>query len=230
MSHPHHEETAKNPYQAPASLPSDAESPVSRGLFTPADAGAHAIRGEYLAHEATVRTIGLLMYLKAAVGALGVAVLMISARGVEGILAQAGATTVSASGLKAVLFVSGTFGTLIYWILGAQLRALKNWARWIVVVLNGFLIFGQGATIGTLFQRGVTASVVLACVSMAVNLYIVYTLLVAEDGTVFSREYQSTISLTPSMKPRMGLRDQLLVFATVATFAFSQFLQLSGSQ
>lgn len=222
MSQPSHDEPGRNPYEAPA--PDPLVSPGHGALF-PADPNSpEAIRREYLPHEVTILTIGLVFYIRAAFGAVSAVWLWLQPSRVDAVIAAAGGDPRLASFMKGTLTIGSLIGAAFFTLLAAQLRAFRNWARWTLIVFTAIAIFGEGRVVGMVFERGLFPSVYIAAVSMIVNIWIIYELLMAEDGMIFSSEYETVMSMTPGLKGRRRLRDYLLVLVTVATSAIGLLL------
>lgn len=224
-------EGAGNPYQAPKPEPQPEGMGTAsiRSMFAPRETETpEAIRATYIAHEATVKTIGLTMYVKGVFSLLGIVTMLLAPRSVEAIVAKAGGQAISPDGMKVILVVTGALGAGFSFLIGAQLRRFKNWARWTIIVLHGISIVGTGVTLGSLFQLGFVVSGLLAAVSVLINVYILYVLLMSEDGTLFSREYREVISRTPQLRPGTRVRDPLLLFVTALVYAAGLVAQLFG--
>jgi hypothetical protein len=85
-------------------------------------------------------------------------------------------------------------------------------------------MFVHGRIVGLVFDRGLSGSVCVGAISMMADLWIAYALLIGEDGTIFSPEYETVMELTPGMKGRMRIRDHMLVGVTVAISAIGLLL------
>jgi hypothetical protein len=209
-----------NPYAPP-----EAElGGVPVGVGAEEQAAAEATRRKYLGHEASVRSVGSLHYLFALfslLGAAGLAVFLLAARGRprDGNL----------SGLFGTLFLFYLALGALNVTLGVGLTRLRPWARWteasfvglyLIVNLFGTLVglaMGpMGPVIGPQFVG--TGFVVL------ILGYILYLVLSEKGRVVFSPEYQDVIARTPHIRYRTsclvkGLLAMLVAFIALAIFS-----------
>ena len=146
---------------------------LREGIVTPS--AAEQTRKQYLNHEASVKSVGSLYQLGAAMLLLlGVALM---AGTVSGRLEMAPPILV-----LAVFFV---LGGLQFWM-GHSLRKLKPWSRIGAGILSGIGLLGF--PLGTL-----------------INGYILYLLFCKKGAFVFSADYQRIIAETPHVKYRTSL-------------------------
>lgn len=148
-----------------------------------ATSAVEEIRKEYLKHEASVKSIGLLYYLGGAclglVGIVGLA---------SGLGGTGGGEVLVAVGLSAFFLILG-FGQI--WV-GAGLRRLKRWARVPTGILSGLGLLGF--PLGTI-----------------INGYILYLVFSKKGAMVFSDEYRAVIEQTPHIKYRTSVLIWILV-------------------
>lgn len=157
--------SAANPYAPPEARVDDVSD---------APAGAEAIRREYIKHEASVRSIGVLYY-------IGGVVMVIAAIGL--LAAFLGANEVeSRASLVGMLAVYTPLGALSIFV-GRGIRQLAGWARTAVTVLS--VIGLLGFPIGTL-----------------INGYILYLLHCAKGKRIFEPDYADIVAATPFVKYR----------------------------
>jgi len=157
------------------------------------------MRKEYLKHEASVRSIGVLYYLG------GAGLLLLGIVSVTSFIgrSQDGAETVVGIFIAALFLI---FGVGQLWV-GTGLRRLKRWARIPTGILSGFGLLGF--PLGTI-----------------INAYILYLVFSQKGQTVFSDEYRAVIDQTPHIKYRtsilvwilLGLVLALIGFALIGTF------------
>lgn len=184
-------------------------------LFRNETNSPEAIRHDYLAHEATVGAIGLVLYIRSIYCLLQAALLWFQPARVAALVAAAGAERRLAPIANRTLIIGSLVGAAFAALLGAQLRDFKGWARWTLVVVIALATLVHGRIVGLVFERGLSGSVCVGAISMVADLWIAYALLIGEDGKIFSPEYETVISLTPEMKARMRFGDHLLVGVTV---------------
>lgn len=163
-----------NPYAAPT---------VEVTVAEPTD--AESIRGKYLPHEASVRSIGWLYLLGAANFTLA------------GCMAGISAFSIGPFDWVS-LVISGVYLGLAIptAIVGVAVRRLRPWARTAATVLSG---------IGLL----------LVPIGTVINGYCLYLLLSAKGKFVFSEEYRRVVEQTPHMKYRSSFLVLLLLVIVV---------------
>lgn len=171
-----------NPYQTPASNVSDVATDAEN---------AEAIRKEYINHEASVRSVGILYYLGA------ISLLFVG-------IFQLFAPSESADSLGFLLAMSAVLvglGVLYYWI-GSGLRNLRNNVRSIAGV---FAVLGLlGFPMGTL-----------------INAYILYLLFSKKGKMVFSEEYRAVIDATPHVKYKTSIVVWILLVLLLLAVAMA---------
>ena len=140
-------------------------------------AAAEATRNTYLAHEASVKSVGVLYYIGGAV------LFFIGINMLFGGFAEL-------NGGRPEIFVGGGFLLLVlsvaqFWV-GTGLRRLRPWARVPAGILSGLGLLGF--PIGTI-----------------INGYILYLICSKKSTMVFSEEYQAIIKQTPHIKYRTSM-------------------------
>lgn len=165
---------------------------LREGVAISANAEAEAIRRAHISHEASIKSVGILYLLGAALVCL--AALVFVAGGVGG-AAGPGAFV---GGIKlvvmAVFFL--LFGAL-QGAVGLGLRRLRRWTRIAAGILSGIGLLGF--PLGTL-----------------INGYILYLLFSKKGATVFSAEYQRIIAQTPHVKHRTSVVAWVMLGLVVA--------------
>jgi len=167
-----------NPYEAPdtgiSPLPEEGVPPDQALL----------IRQAHIKHEASIRSIGILYYLGAALCLIGAAIGTWNAIQISSIQYDGGADVAGAArlvgGMILPIFVALTLG--IGPIIAARgIRSLKTWGRILGIIISaiGLLAF----PLGTL-----------------VNIYILYILIAPKASMIFSAPYKQVIALTPDVK------------------------------
>lgn len=200
MADPGPDET--NPFRAPTAR-------IGAATITGATADAELVRRAYLGREASVRSLGMILYLFAGFAALavvgyGIGAVVLSINPPPNL--DAGPIDLRVAmllGAGASLGVAALQGA---W--GWGLRRLHTWARWLTVVLTAL----------TLAFCGLVVLVVLAMsffggsVPMAIAIAAIYAapmtiagailgLMIGPKGSmVFSPEYQDVIRQTPHIK------------------------------
>jgi len=222
MSQPGHPEE-DNPYSPPREEPPVAEE----NLLFPFEADSpETLRSTYGAHEASVRTIGLYLYLTAVMAMLSMVLVLASPQYAQEIANRAGrGANVPSVFLKIVVVSSSLFAFGLNFVLGFFLRRLHNWARWVVVVLSGFGILGVLMSLAM-----VGSQLELEMIAMAVGLvfliYIIIILLTSNVGVVLSERYRRVIARTPELSPRPSVRDWVFLGTAAAYHLGSLLIQI----
>ena len=154
----------ENPFQSPL-----ADTSPTMGTE------AEVIRNEYIKHEASVKSIGLL-YLLGAIFIIPISIILMGA-------AILGATATTTQELAFVLIASAAYLGLgvLQLATGLGLRKLKPWTR---IVASIFSAIGLLAIpLGTI-----------------ISAYFLYLLLSKKGAYVFSPEYKEIIAATPHIK------------------------------
>jgi hypothetical protein len=164
----------ENPYASPLAASSQ-EAPSS-------SSSAESIRKEFIAHEASVKSIGLLYMLGAFFMVFGgLAMLGVTAFGNAGANGNAGAMVV-------LMLISGIYVGLgiLQGATAIGLRKLQTWARYVAVVFSviGLIV----VPIGTLISG-----------------YFLYLLLSQKGTMVFSDKYKQIILETPHIKYKTSI-------------------------
>jgi len=185
-----------NPYQAPLSdvLDTRPEHVEFSDL-----AEAERLRNIYLKHEASVKSVGSLHYFGAVCGLIvcicAVAMIVVSIRE-----ENPGNTGVFV-GVSAIYVVM----TAVNFALGYGLRRLLPWARWTEIILGSigtFIILSM-----TIFLAATANSAAAApnVFWLLINFYILYLMISAKGGMVFSPQYREVIAKTPHIKYKTSL-------------------------
>lgn len=159
-----------NPFEVPAS---GFDYPAVGFGATAGD--AERIRTELISHEASIKSIGVLYLLGAALGTL--AGIFLTLAGVWA-MAQNGQQD-AVFGLMAGVFITGL--SLGQGFVGFGLRRLRAWTRIPVGILSGIGLLGF--PLGTL-----------------INAYILYLIFSTKGSRVFAPEYLEIIQQTPHIK------------------------------
>ena len=156
-------------------------------------AQSEEIRRQYLTHEASVKSVGLLYYFGGVglfLGGLsGIVIAAASASGAEAIGQATG---------RSVFFLALGIGQ--FWV-GRGLRGLKSWARLPVGILSGLGLLA--VPIGTL-----------------INAYVLYLIFSKKGKMVFSDEYREVMEQTPHIKYRTSILVWVLLGLVVALIGF----------
>ncbi len=151
---------SENPYQAPQTFEIP-ESQLSE---------AEAIRQAHIKNEASIKSVGILYWLAAVAVVLG------------------GVANLSAAiGHSDMVFPQLAIGIgllalgMLQFVVGFEIRRLKNWARVAVGILSGIGIIGF--PVGTI-----------------INAYILFLLFGEKGRMIFSPRYKEIIALTPHVK------------------------------
>lgn len=205
-----------NPYAAPAD---DVESPSP---VEPQFADAEAIRREHIKHEASVRSIGLLLY-------LGAVVLILS--GVIGIASLVGAGRIRTEFDGMLSFLLFGLG-ILYFFLGRGIRTLRSWARWTTVaviaiplLLNLVLIVIAGASLrsGEAHVGGMIGRFIIAAL---IPVYLLNLLLSAESATIFAPAYKEIVARTPQIKCKTSVVVVVLLIVVAVLLVLTLVLPI----
>ena len=184
----------QNPFESPKA---DISIFSQRGPGGDGNARSEQVRREYLGHEASVKSVGILYYFSAAC----VAVASVMSFASLHIIASSMAAAVGA-----FLFVlSAALG-----IVGYGLQKLESWVRIPVALLGGLGIMGA---INSLMHPPANASPgspVGTMIGMAINIYIIQLVWSAKGKFVCSEEYRTIIAETPHIKYRTPLIIKIL--------------------
>lgn len=204
-----------NPYAAPeaelggpAAADADADEDFAR---------AEAIRKEYLAHEASVKSLGSLHYLGAffigvgGLGALGAATYTLTGRPgnspFSAVLIGVGAFYVALAGLNVAL--------------GNGLRQLRPWARWTDAVMMGLSFLGSLVGMVGWLVAQVYAPLLGASLGLLFQAYILHILLSKKASVVFSPQYREIVAKTPHLHYKTSLLVKIVLAIFVSVLAFA---------
>lgn len=214
MSGPYDPPPVVNPYAPP-----EASLEEARPSGVPADlTEAERIRRLYLNHEWSIRSLGGLHL----IGAVFYIVVVIGVV-VEGIRGRGGAGDVPSSlpaiGIFGLVFLGGIGFNVA---LGLGLRGLKNWARWLEVVIIGLFLLARVLMFGLIAVGGAGMVFGLLPLVMPVLIlgYVLYLLLSAKGRVVFSPDYQEIIALTPHVKYKTSCLVKGLLWFLLALIVF----------
>ncbi len=157
---------AANPYAPPKAAVDD----IGTGAFP----AAEAIRSEHLAHEASLKAVGLLYLLGGALNAIGALSMLVAA--------AAGGNVQGRDGVILLTLFLGLMSALALWA-GWGLRTLKPKGR-----IPALLVSGLGLLafpVGTL-----------------INAYVLWLLLSKKGSLILSPEYAAIVAATPHLKYR----------------------------
>jgi hypothetical protein len=159
------------------------------------------IRKEHIKHEASVKSVGLLYFLGAAVLALV---------GGVGLFAPLGASNRGELSMTAVGMMFIAVAGVQVWA-GFGLRQLKSWARIPAGILSGLGLLAF--PLGTL-----------------INGYILYLLFCKKGTMVFSEQYQQVIAETPHIKYRTSIVVWVLLGLLVVLLAIIMFAVITAGR
>jgi uncharacterized membrane protein (DUF2068 family) len=169
----------QNPYQAPGEY-----QPVGKSASE-----AERIRRAHIAHEASIKSIGILYMLGAIILIPASIFLLVSpqkANDAEGMVVF---------GIGAMYLFLG----VLQLATAVGLRKLAPWARWVAVVFSAIGLIGF--PIGTL-----------------ISAYILYLLLSQKGSMVFSENFKSIITATPHVKYKTSKVVWVLLILLLALF------------
>ena len=207
-----------DPYAAPESLGRPEIEPEMIG------GDAEILRLEHIQHEASVRSIGILLYLgtiAVAIFAFVTAVLIV----VTEFYLDEGPNVDSIVPGIILIGIYAAFSAVFY-VIGRGLRMLKEWARWIVMALDGIGLAGLAisAVLGSLDDPLV--GLLALGVGGLIPGYILYVLAAPKAGVVFSPEYRWVVEATPHVKPRTSPLLWLILLVLLLTVAMTALVQV----
>jgi hypothetical protein len=204
-----------NPY-APPAAPIGAESDE---ILILGDQGeAEATRRAHIGHEASVKSIGCLLYLPVPICFLAAALMFFFAfSGIRPPNAAAAEPAFMVGGGIFYLMVGG-----LNLALGLGLRRLQTWARWTNVVLFGLGLTLYTVAFGVALFLKQPAGALGCAIALLILGYILYLLLSAKASTVFSARYRTIVEQTPHIRARTSIVVKVLVVVliTLLTLAF----------
>jgi hypothetical protein len=160
---------------------------------------AEAIRNEHLSHEASLKAVGALYYLSAAMLIIGGVSLVVGPGGDDA--ARGGAMQGPIAGGLLLLLAVGAGA------LGFGLRRLKSWTRIPAAIFSGLGMLN--IPIGTL-----------------INGYILYLILSRKGRTVLSAEYAEVVAQTPHLRYRTPVYIWVILAILVLLFAAALLLPM----
>jgi hypothetical protein len=193
-------EDEANPYAAP-------KTDIGAAILEPGD--AEAIRRTYIEHETTVKAVGSLHIVVAALAAFilgfaAVGVIFFSGRRLPSdFVPSAGIGLFVGVGLNAAL--------------GLGLNRLRPWARWSDVVLSSIALVGMGVLIASLvYLERPGRFIFIAGLLSLMPVYVLYLLLSRKGVMIFSDEYRAIIAKTPHVKyvagrPETSLMERIVL-------------------
>jgi hypothetical protein len=163
---------------------------------------AELIRRANLSHEASVKSIGSLYYLGAILQLINVILLLVGGGRQNQV---PGVTPETVQTMPAMQVVVSVFSMALQFALGYGLTHLQTWARWTVFAFTILgLIMIPVISIGLFALNPIVAGVFLL-VGESILGYIVYLLVSAKAGIVFSHEYKVVIEKTPHIKHKTSV-------------------------
>lgn len=203
-----------NPFEAPRTrIGAEVEAPAG-----PGNGDAELVRRQYLGHEASVRSVGSLLYLGAAFFGL---VAIVALASIVIVRRNGG---IPRNGIPLVLVGCG-----IYLALAAAqaaiahgLRTLRPWARWVTAALMGLGLLTYLGAFAFVFASGrplpgvMVGVVAIICL---VTAYILYLLLGSSGAVVFSADYREVVRLTPHIRYKTSLFLKIFAVILIALIA-----------
>ena len=225
---PEHEDD--NPFAPPDAVIGDRLAAFE--IETEAD--AELVRRFHLAHESSIRSMGLLGYLGAAFGMLFALVTLLAAVSPipPGAIPPGSSEPLIRLFMWAGLVFYGGL-SVVSFVLGFGLRRLQVWSRWTAIVLlvlstlysllvGGFLALFLGG-------RGALPLSIGVALGVAIQGYLFYLLVAPKSGMVFSGEYRLVILKTPEIRSRAGLLLRIGLGLMVGLFVLALISVLANS-
>lgn len=167
-----------NPYETPKAAVADVGT----------DLEAERVRRSHINHEASIKSVGVLYYLSAAMIAFGAIMLLGS------YVDRSGGETVSNGGY--VVFMALLCAGMV--VTGRGLHTLKRWARVPTGIFSGLGLLGF--PVGTL-----------------INGYILWLVFSKKGQVVLSEDYKAIVAATPHVRYRTSIVVWVLFAVVVAT-------------
>ena len=190
--------TPPSPDDNPFAPPDASIGDRATALAIETDADAELTRRFHLAHEASIKSLGLLGYLAAALGLLITTGTLVAARGPlpPGSVPPGSSEPI----MRAMMWVgAGFYGvlSLVSLAMGIGLRRLQVWSRWtglVLMVLSTLYSLAVGGFL-LMFMAGPNATPIALglAFSLAIQGYILYLLIAPKSNMVFSSEYHLVI-------------------------------------
>jgi hypothetical protein len=226
----------ENPYRPPRPEPPPSPPPLpARGpnpLFSSENESLEEWRETYGPQEASIKAIGLYLYLAAGASLFNFLITLSSPEFNTTIAARLAATPMSPTVFKIIMVGVGLlFGSLTV-VIATFLRLLYNWARWVVIVFTSFNVIMQMMALNFVqanpqflgpypgFEWTVLGFFLLFL------FYILYILLSASSPVVCSARYRAVVAATPALRPRPGVRDKIFLGMMAGLLLTSMIEQL----
>jgi hypothetical protein len=218
-----------NPFQAPRAHIGER---AMAGEFE-TDTEAEIIRRAHIGHEASIKSIGLLNYLGAVFGGIATVCLVLIGLGLVPMSQRAADPNAPPPEAMRIVFLGIALVYLVLTVLNAAmgygLRHLQVWARWTTVV---FTVLGL---IYTLLVSAVAAltNPIVGLISLLFGSlipgYILYLMVSAKGGVVFSPEYKLVIAKTPHVKYKTSLIVKIFVGLLLFVFLLGVIVAIVSS-
>jgi hypothetical protein len=208
-----------NPYAPPVAA--IGEEPAD--LITGDDAEAEAIRRAHISHEASIKSLGSLHYLGAIVTLIASGGLVFNALSNQ--TGNGPEQTVFTFGMVFIYFLQSG----LHLALGIGLHRLRNWARWIDVVLTSLSLLGIAVLVAVAAVMGILPLLLTMGVAALISAYVLYLLVSPKAKTIFSPDYQEIIARTPHIKYRTSLVVKIFLGILLAVFALAIVGAIIGS-
>ncbi|WP_435009980.1 hypothetical protein P12x_001199 [Tundrisphaera lichenicola] len=194
-----------NPFEAPR---------AGIGQYAAADdyleseSDAEIIRRAHIGHEASIKSLGLLNFFFAFFGLLGTLALLAMGVGLIPMPPSQDPNSPSPEAMRGIflgLSLVYLAMTVLNGGMGYGLRALQPWARWTTVVLTALsMLYILGVSVVLALAQPAAGLFVLMLGSLILG-YILYLMISAKGGMVFSSQYKMIIRKTPHVKYKTSL-------------------------
>jgi len=216
-----------NPFEAPLAEIGD------RALDLGADGDAELIRRHHLGRETSVKSIGLLCYLVAAITGLFSGVMALVGVG-QLVSGQAPDQPTARFQSLLLLALFAFYGAIsgVCLALGFGLRRLQVWARWTAMVLSMlvllYLLLTASVVLGFLPVPNPGGIAAFLLFFAAILGYVFYLLVTPQAGVVFSPEYRAVIAKTPEIRARTGRLVKIAVGLLIGVILFFTIMAVAS--
>lgn len=171
------------------------------------------------ARASTVRAIGLIFLVNAAQTLPNTALSLAFPEEMNRALAQAQTKAIAAELMLVFVVATALFTVLLYSCLGLGLRALRGWARWLVVAFGLVGVVSVLASFGTMSTVGTPAEMAVVVVVMSFMTLFAVVLALPSTSPVFTPAYRSFDARNRRARPGISGREKVVMGLYLAALA-----------